>query len=126
MTDNEIRKALERCSIDYNCGDCPYYYDNKDCPDPLMNDALDLINRQKVTIERLEKENNDKERAYTNEYCLRKEWQRRCRESLEEKQNAKSEAIKEFAHFVIDRSRNGVIQISYIPDLVKEMMEENK
>ena len=38
----------------------------------------------------------------------------------------KSEAIKEFAHFIIDKSKNGVIYISDIPDLVKEMTEENK
>lgn len=54
MTDNEIRKALERCSTDYNCGDCPYYYkDGVRCPGTLMNDALDLINRQKAENESL-------------------------------------------------------------------------
>ena len=36
----------------------------------------------------------------------------------------KSEAIKEFAHLVIDRSKNGVICVSDVPDLVKEMTEE--
>ena len=38
----------------------------------------------------------------------------------------KSEAIKEFAYFVIDKSRNGVIYASDIPDLVKEMTEEKE
>lgn len=33
----------------------------------------------------------------------------------------KSEAIKEFANLVIDRSRNGVICVSDVPDLVKEI-----
>ena len=36
----------------------------------------------------------------------------------------KSEAIKDFEHLVIDRSRNGVIYASDIPDLVKEMTEQ--
>ena len=50
-----------------------------------------------------------------------------CAKNIEVDINlAKSEAIKKFANFVIDRSRNGVIQISDIPDLVKEMTEENE
>lgn len=35
-----------------------------------------------------------------------------------------AEAIKEFAKLIIGKSRNGVIRISDIPDLVKEMTEE--
>lgn len=58
MTDEQIIKALERCSTTYNCGDCPYYCDAEDCPDPLMNDALDLINRQKARIKELEERCN--------------------------------------------------------------------
>lgn len=38
----------------------------------------------------------------------------------------RAEAIKEFAQFVIDRSKNGVICTSDIPDLVKEMTEVEK
>lgn len=126
MTDNEIRKALECCFIDCNCGDCPYYYkDEGCCPDMLMNDALDLINRQKAEIERLENENNDKERAHTDEFLLRKEWQRRCRELLEEKQNAKSEAIKEFAGRLKKLKQMPLITTQDIDNLVKEMTENN-
>lgn len=36
------------------------------------------------------------------------------------------QAIKEFAHLVIDRSRNGVICVSDVPDLLKEMTEVEK
>ena len=161
MTENEIRKALERCSANYNCGDCPYYYDAEECPDPLMNDALDLINRQKVEVEQLKivaggleqalknvtaevdrllKECESKEEAYNKEFCLRKELKAeierlniRNKTLIDITKNydwkfarAKSEAIKEFAHLIIGRSRNGVIQISDIPDLVKEMTEENE
>ena len=48
-------------------------------------------------VKRLEKETKDKERAYNDEFCLRKEWQTKCRELLKEKQTVKSEAYKEFA-----------------------------
>lgn len=54
------------------------------------------INRQKVEIERLEKEAEDKERAYNDEFCLRKEWQSKCRELLKEKQITESEAIRKW------------------------------
>ena len=117
MTDNEIIKALERCSTNYNCGDCPYYFDAENCPDPLMNDALDLINRQKAEIERLKKDCEDviykleyllctatgnkfskhtypigDMVSYVNDYI-----QDCCNEAVEEaKEAVKSEAIKEF------------------------------
>ena len=60
MTDNEIIKALECCGSGHgNCNDCPY--DVETCITTegkifLMKDALDLINRQKAEIERLEKD----------------------------------------------------------------------
>lgn len=127
MTNNEIKKALE-----HNASKCKFYEDGYD--DGLFESTLDLINRQKVTIERLEKENNDKERVYTNEYCLRKEWQRKCRELLEEKQNAKSKAIKEFAEKIKEYRNicpmNGkeyiCMDIQEINNLVKEMTEVNE
>ena len=55
-----------------------------------LKECRETINRQKAEIERLEKESADKERAYTEEYCLRKELKT-------ELKTEKSEAIKEFA-----------------------------
>ena len=57
LTDNEIIKALECCASDNinSCDDCPFY---KQCEndEQLSKYALDLINRQKAEIERLDKE----------------------------------------------------------------------
>lgn len=57
MTDNEIIKALECCSTDgRTCEECPYNEQTTDenfCDEKLQADALDLINRQKAEIERL-------------------------------------------------------------------------
>ena len=96
MTYDEIIKALERCP---QHTECCYCNSLEECGNKriLTTSVLDLINRQKKEIERLGKESKDKERAYTDEYCLRKEWQSKCRDLLEEKQTVKSEAIKEFA-----------------------------
>lgn len=53
MTDNDIIKALECCILGY-CRDCFYGdTDQRHCRDDLMQNALDLINRQKAEIERL-------------------------------------------------------------------------
>lgn len=131
MTDNDIKKALELCATldSGNCKKCPCREICKENDGTLTKSILDLINRQKETIERLEKESNDKERAYTDEYCLRKEWQRRCRELLEEKQNAESEAIKEFAERLKEKLQwdvefdNKLVFESDIENLVKEMTE---
>ena len=56
MTDNEIIKALECCcSPKVNaCDDCPFHkrcYENNEW---LEKESIDLINRQKSEIERLE------------------------------------------------------------------------
>lgn len=54
MTDNEIIKALECCSQEDMCKQCPYRMACLD--DKYINivskDALDLINRQRAKIER--------------------------------------------------------------------------
>jgi archaellum component FlaC len=53
MTDTEIIKALECCKKD-DCDNCPNDFGN--CYANLAGYALDLINRQKAEIKRLEKE----------------------------------------------------------------------
>ena len=55
MTDTEIIKALECCGRE-SCNGCPYRTD-RICHqgNPMIRDALDLINRQKAKIEKFEK-----------------------------------------------------------------------
>lgn len=62
-----------------------------------FQDLQELYEKAQAEIERLEKETKDKERAYNDEFCLRKEWKTKYQGLLEEKQIAKSEAYKEFA-----------------------------
>lgn len=92
-----------------------------------------LIDYQKAEIERLKKEDEDKERAYNDEFCLRKEWQSKCRELLKDKQATKSKAIKEFAERLKEKCYED-FQETYemlspyvtdddIDNLVKEMTE---
>ena len=110
MTDNEIIKALECCvktEFISDCAKCEMFA--FDCKDILIENALDLINRQKAKNESLKVDLAKCSIRLDNLYKTADE--------------IKSEAIKEFAHFVIDRSRNGVIYTSDIPDLVKEMTE---
>lgn len=95
MTDEQIIKALKCCEYtDELCYMCPEIKDGE-CIQRLHTMALDLISRQKAEIERL----------------------------LQKLQQTKSEAIKEFAKFVIDKSENGIIRNMDIPDYVKEMTE---
>lgn len=54
MTDNDIIKALECCSSEFECHNgCPYYNNGEfKCRDlSFYKDTLDLINRQKAEIE---------------------------------------------------------------------------
>lgn len=56
-TDKEVIKALECCNTeydDYQCPHCPLLH--KGCKKALIQEALDLINRQQAEIERLKEE----------------------------------------------------------------------
>lgn len=57
MTDNGIVKALECCNGYSCCEECPFCNKIGVCGVNLYELALDLINRQKAKIEKLEKEN---------------------------------------------------------------------
>ena len=127
MTDNEIIVALDGSILNAKSVDCKVW----SLEVYKLENALNLINRQKAEIERLEKEIKDKEKVYNDEFCLRKEWQTKCRESHKEKQITKSEAIEEFAERLKSKiwhspEYNYINSITpdYIDNLVKEMTEE--
>lgn len=54
MTDNDVVKALECCSVNPMgyCKECPLLNDFSPCGITLTRNALDLINRQKAELER--------------------------------------------------------------------------
>ena len=58
LTDAEIIKALECCiaKSGKGCSNCPYHHYYEECRTKRNNDCIDLINRQKAEIERLQKE----------------------------------------------------------------------
>ena len=144
FTDEQIIKALKCCIAQENCEEvsceiCPY---NKvyDCKEVMLKNALDIFNRQKTEIKRLEKESLDKEKTYNNEYFLRKEiedelkdYKAENKRLLQKLQQAKSEAIKEFAErlkrcirFDDKCEYNSAKRIvGFINYLIKEMTEDN-
>lgn len=56
MTDEKITELLKHCSDNGSCGECVFDNGNAHCINKLMQHALDLINRQKAEIEKLEAE----------------------------------------------------------------------
>lgn len=101
MTDNEIisiDEAIRHCYEAYFerddlCRECREEHKQLAKWLEELKESRNTINHQKEKIERLEQEVKDKERAYNDEFCLRKEWQTKCRELLKEKQTAKSDRI---------------------------------
>lgn len=85
---------------------------------------LEHINFQKIDvdlfkeeIQRLLKEKADLEK----EVEVHKGVMRACQVALE---NAHDEVVKDFAHFLIDKAKDGCIQINDLPDLVVEWSRE--
>ena len=125
MEDKEIIKALDICSSKHlGCEDgCPRR-DNgltfRQCRSVLQKDALDLINRQQVEIERL-KDNNQK---------LYDEMAERQKEEVTiAKRMSKAEAIKEFAErlkencdFFNKQGKPSACTLYVIDKVVKEMV----
>ena len=125
MTDNEIIKALECCTDKSyeNYNECPYSTDTLSCERlKLLEDSLDLINRQKAEIEKLKGST-----IVSN-----------IMESQRIKREAKSEAIKEFVERLKNKIKTecnpygkptfdydtSLAIMCYIDNLVKEMVGE--
>ena len=131
MTDNEIIKALECCGDPYSiCAECPIK-DDHGCNEQLANYALDIIKRQQAEIERLESANDKK----FNQWNMLAEKTKQHYADLynEAKDILKSEAVKEFAERLKEKSfktiRNygltkDVVEVCDIDNLVKEMVGE--
>lgn len=125
MTDNDIIKALECClNLDCKkspmeiCDPCPYFHEGN-CTYLLKENALNLINRQKAEIERLEKQLDSK-----CDRCIARDraeaikefaWRLKgfCTETTTDNINCPSVMVLSFADEIID-------------DLVKEMIGEQK
>lgn len=102
FTDEEIIKALE-CHFNeeidkepFRCVDCPLYNDTSpSCTEALRSYALDLINRQKAEIDRLNSANDEKFRQW--DMLAEKTKQHYSDLYNEAKDILKAEAYKEFA-----------------------------
>ena len=124
MNDNDIIKIIKHC-INKTCVGCKREDNNchssDSCRYDLLKVALDLINRQKAEIERLQKEKDFEKYEKTRLRLLFKG-------EYDNNKKAKSEAIKEFAErlkeeaTVDDDSTWWVANID-IDNLVKEMTE---
>lgn len=113
MTDNEIIRALECCIKNdiAQCKICEYDKFEQGCRRKLKPDILDLINRQKAEIERLEKEKDSKiVRCIAND-----------------KDKIKSEAIKEFVErlkFEYEDERQGRYINWLMNDIINKLVKE--
>lgn len=137
MTDTEIIKALE-CCRDCNCKECPacrIIDGGTHCTEIDEEEILDLINRQKAEIERLQKiivGFMDEVGTWSNKYDVdisnilklpllaKEDWNIRNK--------IKAEAVKEFAERLKKKAHSyflanliWIVEIDDINNLVKEM-----
>lgn len=98
MTDNEIINALEYIR----------YHLTASKHKEVIDDAIDLINRQQAEIERLKKLLEEADISYNK--CAKRFYK---------------DDVKDFAKMLIDKSENGAVSISDLPDLVREWSDNN-
>lgn len=132
MSDKEIIKGLECCQTEYcrNCKECPYdkfkshSISSVSCESRLREDLLHFVNRQNAEIDRLADRSHkciylsDEE---TTEYCV----DGPCPKFKTEEQ-IRAEAVKEFAHQVVDLSNGGIIAAIDVVDLHAEYQKKLK
>jgi len=131
-SDAEIEKALECCNQENGCYECPYEFAcyNDKYKSILSKDALDYINRLKAKEKEQQEEieilnhNLKCEKIHKESVIERyKNVKENLKAVLDERADH-SEAIKEFAHLVIDKIDSGLITHSAdIPDCVVEFLE---
>ena len=123
FTDEEIISSLEVIATTGNCEECKIRnckWGTCNCSQITANVALDLINRQKAEIERLEKVFNGRDQLVN---ALNKCYKQ-----------AKSEAYKEFAERLNEKAQiadcfdsyNMVVGTHSIDNLLKEMVGEEE
>lgn len=140
LTDEEIIKALACCSEACSaCDECPLYCCGANCSSfELHRYALDLINRQKAEIERLESANDEKFRQW--DMLAEKSKQHYADLYNEAKDILKAEAYKEFAKRLENKIKTecnpygkptydydtSISIMNYMDNLVKEMVSDTE
>ena len=121
ISDDEIISSLEVIATTRNCNECKIRnckWGTCNCSQITANTALDLINRQKAEIENakakikicaevIKRQDTEIERlktAFENSQKTSKYWHEKCGELVEEVQTAQSEAYKEFAERLKQKS----------------------
>ena len=140
MTDEQIIKALECCICSTPCNKC-LLLGTSDCMNKLMQNAINLINRQKAELSALYKimnkqveEISELNREVASRGNIEESFQKstkRFDKRLEKTVKAeRREAIKEFAERLkkeaLINSGYEVLQAGTIDNLVKEMTEVQK
>lgn len=124
LTDEQIIKVFDNCFnrgfSELECDKCPFYTATTKCTEDLRQEVINLINRQKAEIERLNKEVDRLTQAVMHNDAIT--------------EMLISEARKEFAKrskkkATYYRCRDGIkyaVSISDIDNLLKEMDGESE
>ena len=127
MTDNEIIKALECCYTYFDCDGCPF---EEPCSglNVLTENTLDLINRQKAEIERLQKSNEEMFCTISKQDAEITQLQKRIvfwREDMNyQPEKERAEAIKEFEKLVTRRLNCNTSRGAYLLNIMNEVKKE--
>ena len=144
FTDDEIIKAL-RCCASYDCSACPLYSPTINCVIVLPQKALELVDRYRAEIDRLNAVHADMTESLrlaaeaNKDMAVELDAMRGAANSYKmHYETARAEAIKEFAERAKEKMQNlarmeygndeiyFLIGKSFIDNLVKEMTEEIK
>ena len=131
VSNYDIVKALECCYRSGSCSQCPYeklrVKPEWDCSSKMIADAIDLINRQKAEIERLQTE-NEKQKVIMEEMTdlmfllpFETDYDKAIK-------TAKAEAVKEFAERLKEKAyfheEYGTMVLEDVDDITDNLVKE--
>ena len=137
LSDTEIIKALECCSkakTNEECKKlgCPFFDEDIDMCGTINSEtiiqssALALINRLQADKEALIAGQETLQKCIAEKMAEIERYKGVIKILEKDISVARAEGVKEFAHLIIDKSKNGRIYANDIPDYAKEMAGDSE
>ena len=106
MTEENLLERMEHCVSGAECVKCPNFQPDDLCVDTMLKGAIEVVKEKNSKIKDLETELTATKGAM-RAYC-------------EACEKFHDEAVSDFSHFLIDKAKDGSVDICDLPDLVVE------
>ena len=124
LSDKDIVRDIQSC-VEGKCGACSFD-EQTACREYLLYGTLDLINRLQADKEALVAGQETLQKCIAEKMAEIERYKGVIKILEKDISVARAEGVKESAHLIIDKSKNGRIYANDIPDYAKEMVGDSE